>query len=48
VSQLELADERVMIPMQPPVESLNVAVTAALIIYEAQRQKKLDRRGHGG
>jgi RNA methyltransferase, TrmH family len=48
VSQLELADERVMIPMQPPVESLNVAVTAALIIYEAQRQKKLDHGGHGG
>jgi TrmH family RNA methyltransferase len=38
--QMEAADERVMIPMQPPVESLNVAVTTAVIVYEAHRQKK--------
>lgn len=38
--QMETADERVMIPMQPPVESLNVAVTTAVIVYEAHRQKK--------
>jgi TrmH family RNA methyltransferase len=36
---LESADERVTIPMQPPVESLNAAVTAALIVYEARRQR---------
>ncbi len=32
------ADERVTIPMAAPVESLNAAVTAALLIYEARRQ----------
>jgi len=35
---VDLADERVTIPMQAPVESLNAAVTAALILYEARRQ----------
>jgi len=33
------ADERVTIPMQTPVESLNAAVTTALIVYEAHRQR---------
>ncbi len=33
------ADEHVTIPMQPPVESLNVAIAAALILYEASRQR---------
>ncbi len=33
------ADERVTIPMQAPVESLNAAVTAALVVYEARRQR---------
>ena len=45
---IEAADERVMIPMQAPVESLNVAVTTAVIVYEAHRQKKLHHGGHGG
>jgi TrmH family RNA methyltransferase len=36
---LAAADERVTIPMQPPVESLNVAVAAALVLYEASRQR---------
>ena len=35
---VDAADERVTIPMQAPVESLNAAVTAALILYEARRQ----------
>ena len=35
----EMADFNVKIPLQPGVESLNVAITAALILYEAQRQK---------
>jgi RNA methyltransferase, TrmH family len=39
---LETADERVSIPMRPTVESLNVAVTAALMLYEATKQ----RNGH--
>jgi TrmH family RNA methyltransferase len=33
------ADETVTIPMQRPVESLNVATAAALILYEASRQR---------
>ena len=33
------ADEALTIPMQPPVESLNVAIAAALVLYEASRQR---------
>jgi TrmH family RNA methyltransferase len=33
------ADLCVSIPMKPPVESLNVAVATALIVYEAARQR---------
>jgi tRNA G18 (ribose-2'-O)-methylase SpoU len=34
--------------MRPPVESLNVAVTAALILYEATRQRtSLTHRARG-
>ncbi len=40
-SIVEEADARVMIPMQAPVESLNVAVAAAIILYEARRQRSL-------
>jgi len=36
---VDAADLRVTVPMQPPVESLNAAVTAALIVYEARRQR---------
>ena len=36
---VDAADERVTIPMTPPVESLNVAVATALITYEARRQR---------
>jgi len=36
---LASADERVAIPMRAPVESLNAAVTAALVVYEARRQR---------
>ena len=32
-------DERVTIPMAAPVESLNVAACAALLVYEARRQR---------
>lgn len=34
------ADEMITIPMRRPVESLNVAVTAALVVYEAFRQRQ--------
>ncbi len=37
----DAADERVTIPMQAPVESLNAAVTAALLVYEARRQRSV-------
>ncbi len=36
-----LADETVRIPIASGVESLNVAIAAALLLYEAQRQKQL-------
>ena len=36
---VERADERLTIPMREPVESLNVATAAALIVYEAARQR---------
>jgi TrmH family RNA methyltransferase len=36
---IDEADLRLTIPMEPPVESLNAAVTAALILYEARRQR---------
>jgi RNA methyltransferase, TrmH family len=36
---VERADERVTIPMHSPVESLNAAVTAAIVLYEARRQR---------
>lgn len=36
---LEHADLRLTVPMRPGVDSLNVAVTAALILYEARRQR---------
>jgi TrmH family RNA methyltransferase len=34
------ADERVTIPMESPVESLNVAASAAIIIYAARRARR--------
>jgi TrmH family RNA methyltransferase len=36
---LQMADRRVRIPMAEPVESLNVAVSAGLLLYEARRQR---------
>ena len=37
----ELAQEKVLIPMAGSVESLNAAVAAALLMYEAFRKQKL-------
>ena len=39
-SLVEAADVRVTIPMTYPVESLNAAVAAALLVYEARRQRE--------
>src|SRR5688572_2542423 len=36
---LRQADHRITIPMREPVESLNVGVAAALVLYEAFRQR---------
>ena len=36
---LDQADERLTIEMRRPVESLNVSVAAALVLYEASRQR---------
>jgi TrmH family RNA methyltransferase len=33
-------DERVSVPMTPPVESLNVAVAGAILVYAARRQRQ--------
>jgi TrmH family RNA methyltransferase len=44
-SVLTSADERVSIPMQEPVESLNAAVAVAVVAYEARRQRAaIDRK----
>lgn len=37
---LALADEQVVIPMVGMVQSLNVSVASALLLYEAQRQRQ--------
>lgn len=34
------ADARVTVPMSPPVESLNVAVAGAILVYAARRQRQ--------
>ena len=37
---LRQVDQRITIPMREPVESLNVGVAAALVLYEAFRQRQ--------
>jgi TrmH family RNA methyltransferase len=37
---VSLADQQVTIPLCSGVESLNVAIAAALMVYEAQRQRR--------
>lgn len=38
---LEIADKTIIIPMQGMVQSLNVSVATALVLYEAQRQREV-------
>jgi TrmH family RNA methyltransferase len=38
---LNVADKRIIIPMLSEIDSLNVSVSAAIIIYEALRQRKV-------
>ncbi len=40
---VELVDDTVSVPMQAGVESLNVAVTAGLVVYEAYRQRRMNQ-----
>jgi TrmH family RNA methyltransferase len=40
---MAMADVRLSIPMRAPVESLNVAVAGALLVYEASRQRRAAR-----
>lgn len=44
VEEISLADEALKIPMREPVESLNVAVAAGVVLYEAARQRS-SRKG---
>lgn len=39
-SALELADDRISIPMEGMVSSLNVSVAAAILLFEARRQRE--------
>jgi RNA methyltransferase, TrmH family len=41
------ADELVAIPQSSKVESLNAAIAASIILYEAARQRNLPPQGHG-
>jgi TrmH family RNA methyltransferase len=41
---VDTADVRMRIPMEPPVESLNVAVATGVILFEAHRQRLAARR----
>jgi tRNA G18 (ribose-2'-O)-methylase SpoU len=45
---LETSDTRVSIPMHGNIESLNAAVAAAVLFYEAQRQRGVAKSGHHG
>ena len=38
-AMVRAADDRITIPMRAPVESLNSAVAAAVVVYEANRQR---------
>ena len=45
---LERAAARLRIPLREPVESLNVGVAAALVLFEAARQRGFPTAGPGG
>jgi TrmH family RNA methyltransferase len=41
------ADRAITVPMEPAVESLNAAMTAAIVLYEARRQRRAGMDGTG-
>ncbi len=42
---LERCDARLRIPLRPPVESLNVAAAAAVLLFEAERRRRSPESG---
>jgi TrmH family RNA methyltransferase len=44
---VDAADRRITIPMDGAIESLNAAVAAAVVLYEAVRQRRYSTRGPG-
>ncbi|MCU0545754.1 MAG: RNA methyltransferase [Oscillatoriaceae cyanobacterium Prado104] len=42
---IKTADRQIQIPLSRGVESLNVSIASALILYEAQRQRSMGRLG---
>lgn len=43
-----LVDKTIYLPMQPPVESLNVSAAAAVLLYESYRQRTAKSKNHVG
>jgi TrmH family RNA methyltransferase len=41
---LKLADNKIKIPMKPGIDSLNVSVSAAIIVFEAVRQRNISKK----
>ena len=41
------ADEKIYIPMKGMVQSLNLSVTAGILMYEVERQRSASARGYG-
>ncbi|MFM8394333.1 MAG: TrmH family RNA methyltransferase, partial [Acidobacteriota bacterium] len=37
---MEQSDQQIRIPLSPPVESLNVAAAAAVLLFEGARQRR--------
>jgi RNA methyltransferase, TrmH family len=44
VEELKATDDAVRIPMRAPVESLNLATALAVVLYEAARQRRFERK----
>ncbi|MCI0660283.1 MAG: RNA methyltransferase [Acidobacteria bacterium] len=43
IELLERCEARLRIPLRPPVESLNVAASAAVVLFEVARQRRIKR-----
>jgi TrmH family RNA methyltransferase len=38
---LDASDQKILIPMEGKIDSMNVSVSAAILIFEAKRQRRL-------